>query len=434
MDYKELLEKYNILLEEKKRLSEENSQLKALLGPAKLSPSPKTGHQIIKNECADELAEKYCFSSVDSKSDTVSKIRLFMSLFKGREDVYAKRWENKSKGTSGYSPVCRNQWQKGLCGKPSIPCSKCENRSYAALDDEVVENHLRGNLVVGIYPMCPDETCCFLAVDFDKAEWQNDISALRDVCTEYKIPIAVERSRSGKGGHLWFFFKNRISVALARKFGTALLTCAMCKRHEIQFKSYDRLFPSQDTMPKGGLGNLIALPLQKSARENANSEFIDENFQAHDDQWAFLASIQKLSENRLDYLIMELCSGHELGELIIDPEEEERKPWETKKRGLRLQSSDFPKKLDIVKANMLFIPKAAISQPALNKLKRLASFKNPMFHRHQAMRLPTYGHPRVHNPLASIQSAISVHTIYGLNNRYFYRLNHRVLQRDTAYH
>jgi superfamily II DNA or RNA helicase len=394
MDYKELLEKYNILLEEKKRLSEENSQLKALLGLAELSPPPKTGPQIItKTECADEPAEKCRFSSVNSQSDTFSKIGLFMSLFKGREDVYAKRWENKSKGTWGYSYVCRNQWQKGLCGKPRIPCSKCENRSYAALDEDVIENHLRGNIVIGIYPMYPDETCWFLAIDFDEANWQNDISALREVCTEYKIPIAVERSRSGKGCHLWFFFENRISAALARKFGTALLTCAMCKRHEIQFKSYDRLFPSQDTMPKGGLGNLIALPLQKAARKNTNSEFIDENFQSYCDQWAFLASIQKLSENRLDHLIMELCPGHELGVLKID--EEEEKPWETKKEEIRLQQYDFPKKLDIVKANMVFIPKAAISQRALNKLKRLASFKNPMFYRQQAMRLPTYGHPRV---------------------------------------
>jgi superfamily II DNA or RNA helicase len=396
MDYKELLEKYKILLEEKNRLSEEMNQLKALLGLTKFNPPPKTDSRIItKADRAEELTEKCCFSSVDSKSDTFSKIRLFMSLFKGREDVYARRWENKSNGTSGYSPACRNQWQFGVCGKPRIPCSKCQNRSYAALDEEVIENHLRGNIVVGIYPMYPDETCWFLAIDFDEADWRNDISVLRDICTEYKIPIAVERSRSGKGCHLWFFFKNRITAVLARKFGTALLTCAMCKRHEIQFKSYDRLFPTQDTMPKGGLGNLIALPLQKSARKNANSEFIDENFQAYDDQWAFLASIQKLSENQLDHLIMELCPGHELGVLKIDEEDEEGKPWETKKEMIRLQQHDFPEKLDIVKANMVFVPKAAISQRALNKLKRLASFKNPMFYRRQAMRLPTYGHPRV---------------------------------------
>jgi superfamily II DNA or RNA helicase len=395
MDYKELLERYNILLEEISRLKKENSQLKAQLGltrselPRNTASAIKTG----KNILDDESTDRNCFSDVDSTSDALSKIRLFMSLFKGRDDVYAKRWENKSKGTSGYSPVCLNQWQPEVCGKPKISCSKCKYKLYAALDEDVIENHLRGNIVVGIYPMLPDETCCFLAMDFDETDWQKDISVLRDVCIEFNIPFAAERSRSGKGAHVWFFFENRLSAALARKFGTALLTCSMGRRHEIRFKSYDRLFPSQDTLPKGGLGNLIALPLQKTARENTNSEFIDENFKSYCDQWAFLSTIQKISLSRLEDLISELCPGHELGLLKID--EEEEKPWETHKVKIELQQKDFPKRIDIIKANMLFIPKAAISQRALNRLKRLASFKNPMFYKQQAMRLPTYGHPRV---------------------------------------
>ncbi len=395
MDYKELLERYNILLEEISRLKKENSQLKAQLGltrselPRNTASAIKTG----KNILDDESTDRNCFSDVDSTSDALSKIRLFMSLFKGRDDVYAKRWENKSKGTSGYSPVCLNQWQPEVCGKPKISCSKCKYKLYAVLDEDVIENHLRGNIVVGIYPMLPDETCCFLAMDFDETDWQKDISVLRDVCIEFNIPFAAERSRSGKGAHVWFFFENRLSAALARKFGTALLTCSMGRRHEIRFKSYDRLFPSQDTLPKGGLGNLIALPLQKTARENTNSEFIDENFKSYCDQWAFLSTIQKISLSRLEDLISELCPGHELGLLKID--EEEEKPWETHKVKIELQQKDFPKRIDIIKANMLFIPKAAISQRALNRLKRLASFKNPMFYKQQAMRLPTYGHPRV---------------------------------------
>ena len=330
--------------------------------------------------------------NVNNTSDSISKIKLFMSLFKGRDDVYAKRWENKKKATSGYSPVCLNQWQVGLCGKPKISCTKCANKLYAALDEHVIEDHLRGNIVAGIYPMLPDETCYFLAMDFDEADWQNDISMVREVCTEFNIPVAVERSQSGNGGHVWFFFENRISAVLARKFGTALVTFSMNRRHEIRFKSYDRLFPSQDTMPKGGFGNLIALPFQKSARKNNNSEFVDESFESYCDQWAFLSSIQKISEDRIESLISELCHGHELGVLKID-EEETQKPWETHK--VSLQKSDFPKQISIVKANMLFIPKAAISQRALNRLKRLACFKNPMFYKQQAMRLSTYGHPRV---------------------------------------
>ncbi len=396
MDKRELLEKYNALLEQVDRLTKENIQLRAQLGLPEPELTQKTiSEKNIEKKPDDESAARKSFSDVDNQSDTFSKIRLFMSLFKGREDVYAKRWENKNKETSGYSPVCLNQWQKGLCCKPKLPCSKCENKFYAALDESVIENHLRGNIVAGIYPMLPDETCCFLAIDFDEADWQKDISVLRDVCVEFNIPVAVERSRSGKGGHVWFFFENPLPVALARKFGTALLTCSMGRRHEIQFKSYDRLFPSQDTMPKGGLGNLIALPLQKGARGKGNSEFIDENFQSYYDQWAFLSIIQKISEDRLNDLISELSPGHELGLLKIDEEEETEKPWKRHIEKIGLGKNDFPKQLDIVKANILFIPKAGISQRALNRLKRLASFKNPMFYRQQAMRLPTYGHPRV---------------------------------------
>ena len=396
MDYTELLEKYNFLLKEIDHLTKENRQLKDQLRLTKSELSRNTASAKNSEKCisGDETIDKTCFSDVDGKSDTLSKIHLFRSLFKGRDDVYAKPWENKKKGTSGYSPVCLNQWQIGVCGKPKIPCSKCTNRLYDALNENVIENHLRGNIVVGIYPMLPDDTCCFLAMDFDEAGWQHDISVLRDVCIEFNIPVAVERSRSGNGGHVWFFFENRLPAALARKFGTALLTFSMSRRHEIRFKSYDRLFPSQDTLPKGGLGNLIALPLQKAARENGNSEFIDENFQPFFDQWAFLSTIRKIPENRLENLIPELCPGHELGVLKID--EEEGKPWETNKtEKIELQKTDFPKQLEIVKANMLFIPKATISQRALNRLKRLASFKNPMFYKQQAMRLPTYGHPRV---------------------------------------
>ena len=396
MEYKKLLEKYNILLEEVNRLTEENNQLKTQLGLTK-SEFPQKNAPAKKSEInnRDESINSVSFTDVNKTSDSLTKISLFMSLFKGRDDVYAKRWENKNKSTSGYSPICLNQWQAGVCGKPKISCSKCENKLYAALDEDIIENHLRGNLVVGIYPMLQDETCCFLAMDFDEADWKSDISALREVCTEFNIPVAVERSRSGKGGHVWFFFENRLSAALARKFGTVLLTVSMSRRHEIQFKSYDRLFPSQDTMPKGGLGNLIALPFQKAARKKTNSEFVDDNFQSYDDQWAFLSTIQKISENRLENFISELSDGHELGVLKKDEEEETEKPWETSKKRVRLQKNDFPKNLNIVKANMLFIPKAGISQRALNRLKRLASFNNPMFYKRQAMRLSTYGHDRV---------------------------------------
>ena len=389
-----MLEKYNLLLGENRRLIKENDRLKAQLGIAEHKPAENriAGPTTEKSICDDEPKDSASFSSVNNRSDSISKIRLFMSLFKGRDDVYAKKWENKKKATSGYSPVCLNQWQAGLCGRPKTSCSKCANQLYDTLDEHVIEDHLRGSIVAGIYPMLPDETCHFLAMDFDKAGWQDDVATVREVCTEFDIPVAVERSQSGNGGHLWFFFENRLPAALARKLGAALLTFSMNRRHEIQFKSYDRLFPNQDTIPKGGFGNLIALPFQKSARKNSNSEFVNESLEAYGDQWAFLSSIQKISEDRVETLISELCHGHELGVLKID-EEEAEKPWET--HPVSLQKSDFPKQIDIVKVNMLFIPKDGISQRALNRLKRLASFKNPMFYRQQAMRLSTYGHPPI---------------------------------------
>jgi len=394
MDSRELFRKYNLLLSENRRLIEENDRLKAQLGKEEPKPDENqiAGPTTEKGIRDDKPTDSALFSGVSNRSDSISKIRLFISLFKGRDDVYAKKWENKKKATSGYSPVCLNQWQVGLCGKPKTSCSKCANQLYDALDEHVIEDHLRGSIVAGIYPMFPDETCHFLAMDFDEAGWQDDVTTVREVCTEFDIPVAVERSQSGNGGHLWFFFEDRLSASLARKFGAAILTFSMNRRHEIHFKSYDRLFPSQDTISKGGFGNLIALPFQKSARKNNNSEFVNESFESYGDQWAFLSSIRKISEDRIGTLISELCHGHELGVLKIDEEETER-PWET--HHVSLKKSDFPKQIDIVKANMLFIPKCGISQRALNRLKRLASFKNPMFYRQQAMRLSTYGHPPI---------------------------------------
>ena len=396
MDHNELLEKYQALLFEYDGLKAEITSLKAKLG---IPDSRMLSDVIPPHESAPELphntdTDKIVPSGINIKSDYTAKIKLFMSLFRGRDDVYAKRWENRKKGTFGYSPVCRNEWVPGLCAKPKGTCAGCASKAYIPLDETVIDDHLRGrdDVVTGIYPMLRDETCWFLAIDFDGEGWQKDISALRDVCSEFTIHLAVERSRSGNGAHAWFFFEEPMPATLARKFGTALLTYTMSKRHEITFKSYDRFFPNQDTMPKGGLGNLIALPLQKAARKNNHSEFIDENFNSYNDQWAYLSSVRKLSVDDIASLASKLCSGNELGVLKID-EEEAQKPWE--QPNVKLVHSDFPKEIVIVRANMLFVPKTGISQRALNQVKRLAAFKNPEFYKAQAMRMSTYGKNRV---------------------------------------
>ncbi len=414
MDFNKLHEKYQQLLLENSRLKEEIKRLKArqkikadsgqIRNDFSLNESFNK-HKLFANHQVDQRPGLFdqqvtntpsvSTEGINKRSLPEEKVRLFMSLFRGRDDAYAKRWENKAKNTAGYSPACANEWKPGICQKPKIKCSACKHQYFLPLNETAVDEHLRGrqNVVAGIYPLLPDETCWFLAIDFDDCGWQKDITILREVCSVFEIPVAVERSRSGNGAHAWFFFNQPVTAYLARKFGSALLTHAMSKRHEISFKSYDRFFPNQDTMPKGGFGNLIALPLQKAVRKDGNSIFINKQFQAIDDQWAFLSSIRRLTEGNLEALISMLCPGNELGTLKAD-DEESPKPWETLKR-TQIAGSDFPGETEVVKANMLFIPKAGFSQRALNHLKRLAAFRNPEFYKAQALRLTTFDKPRI---------------------------------------
>ena len=219
-------------------------------------------------------------TKVHSKSSSQDKIALFLELFRGREDVYAKRWYNYKSQKSGYSPACRNEWERGVCDKKKHRCADCPNREFISLTSGIVRAHLIGRDefcrdVAGIYPLLPDDTTWLLCTDFDDGGWQEDVRAFCDAAASCGLTPAVERSRSGEGAHVWFFFETPVSASDARKLGSLLLTRAMAKRHELSFRSYDRLFPSQDTMPKGGFGNLIALPFQGQAQKNGNSLFVD---------------------------------------------------------------------------------------------------------------------------------------------------------------
>ena len=403
--YDELKTKYEALLEENKCLKEKirkfesNSEVVASHNEAgqlreTLFQEPE---EPVSNQQPDTTAlndnfpnDKPVIRRISRYSQNHEKIALFMSLFKGRNEVYAKKWQNK-KRFSGYSPVCLNEWSPGVCNKPKVKCIKCGNQSYEPLNESVMEKHLRGGAVIGVYPMNLDETCHFLAIDFDKRGWKKDISVIRNTCSQFAIPVAIERSQSGDGCHAWFFFEQKIPAVSARKFGTSLLTHSMGNRHEISFKSYDRLFPNQDTIPKGGFGNLIALPLQKSARDNDNSVFIDENFKPYPDQWQFLSGIPKLNEKNMMSFITKLTRGNDLG--MLKNETSESKPWV--KQSIDLKKHDFPKTAKIVTSGMLYIEKKGLSQMALNTLKRFAAFKNPEFYKAQAMRLSTFGKPRV---------------------------------------
>jgi hypothetical protein len=224
------------------------------------------------------------------------KVSLFRSLFRGREDIFPKLWTSRA-GKKGYSPSCSNDWMSGTCGKTHKPpkkCSECSNRKFLPVTDQVIIDHLQGRHVIGVYPMRPDDTCCFLAADFDKETGKDDVAAFRETCKSMDIPVAIEQSRSGNGAHAWFFFAEPVSAAIARTMGCYLITETMSRRHQLSMESYDRLFPSQDTLTKWGFGNLIALPFQHEPRQKGNSIFLDENFTPYADQWEYLSSIKKL--------------------------------------------------------------------------------------------------------------------------------------------
>ncbi|WP_372806071.1 TOTE conflict system archaeo-eukaryotic primase domain-containing protein [Pontiella sp.] len=338
-----------------------------------------------------------------SRFSPEEKVRLFRSLFSGRDDVFPKRFESRKSGRSGYQPVCRNEWRAGICLKPKVKCVKCDYREFVPVSDEVVRWHLLGEdpqgkpFVMGVYPLLEDETCSFLAVDFDKADWQNDALAFLGTCDGLDVHAYLERSRSGNGGHVWLFFAEPIPARIARKLGSFLLTKAMTERPELGFDSYDRLFPNQDRLPSGGIGNLIALPLQKAAREKGNSAFVDRAFRPYADQWDFLSNVRKMPRGRVDELVEEA----ERDDLVLGvrsaPEEDEQVPWllPPSRQGKTVITGEHPATVEIVLGNLVYVPRAGLSPSLRNAILRLAAFRNPEFYKAQAMRMPVFNNPRV---------------------------------------
>ncbi len=285
------------------RLREENRRLRELLAQYRIEVPDKFSGTSEKGTSKQTVSSDL----VSQESNAKQKIALFRSLFRGREDVYAVRWESQD-GRSGYIPACEKNWNAIRASKPADRKKvELKARTLLPLTDQVIRDHLAGNHTVGVYPLLTDDTCWFLAVDFDKKSWKEDSKAFLAICKQAGVPAALERSRSGNGGHLWIFFDQPISAAMARNLGSALLTRTMEMRHEVGFGSYDRLFPNQDRMPKGGFGNLIALPLQKNRRQCGNSVFVDEEFNPYSDLWRFLSSIERLPVSRIECILKELA-------------------------------------------------------------------------------------------------------------------------------
>ncbi len=382
----EFEEQLKQLSAENTRLTRENVSLRQRL----VSPGQR------KTTGSDKRAEN---APITHTSGTDEKIRLFRKLFRGRENVYPVRWENRN-GKTGYSPACGNEWHKVLCGKPKVKCGQCKNSQFLPVTDQVIHDHLSGKQTIGVYPILENGFCWFLAVDFDKSNWRADVGAFLGSCRQCNIPAYAERSRSGEGGHIWIFFRNAIPAWLARKLGTHILTHTMAHRPQVGLDSYDRFFPSQDTLPKGGFGNLIALPLQQVPRGQGNSVFLDQEMRPIIDQWSYLAGIQRTSREQVENIVESAGSDDEVLRIrrvsILDEALED--PWTlvvSKRVADKPLAGDMPTRVRVVLSNQLFIEKDGLPPALQNELIRLAAFQNPEFYRAQAMRMSTHGKPRL---------------------------------------
>src|SRR6202453_3501679 len=347
-------------------------------------------------------------ASINGESRAAEKIALFRRLFAGRTDVFPLRWENRNTGKSGYAPACSNEWLRGVCGKPQVRCGDCPNQAFLSVSDQTIANHLRGlnkdgsagaDFVAGVYPVLADGSCHFLAADFDGEHWAADALAFCETCRLREVPASLERSRSGECGHVWVFFSRPIPARDARQLGAVLLTETMERRPELGFKSSYRLFPSQDNVPKGGFGSLIALPLQRRARDYGNSVFVDRHLHAYRDQWAFLANLRRMTPEEV-YSIVGKAAPNDRGLAVKMPIADENgdEPWNQsafQRQSRPPMTEPLPDRVKMILADDVYVDRTALPSTMVARLIRLAAFQNPDFYQAQAMRRSTYDKPQI---------------------------------------
>jgi len=381
---------------ENERLQAEIEKLRRLVkvrGSFEQSSEKNTALQQSITEVTSLDSNAQCFK-VTKHSPIFDKVALFRSYFRGRDDVYAVRGVDKS-GKPAYFRA------REYLGREN---GKIVWGNDLPLTDKVITEHLQREdrpVTVGIYPLLLDETCWFLAIDFDKTSWREDTIAFLNTCRRMNVPAALERSRSGNGGHVWIFFEEPIPAKLARMLGCTLLTLTLENRYQIGLDSYDRMFPNQDTLPKDKkLGNLIALPLQRLPGKEGNSLFIDETFQPYKDQWVFLSSLRKMKRMEVEEIVHEaerkgnvLC----IAKPLTEEEEENMNSLELPFSEKVQITVPFPYKMKLVLSNMVYIDKEWLSSSLIHHFTRMAAFQNPEFYKAQKMRLSTFGKPRIIN-------------------------------------
>lgn len=396
-DDRELRAKLEEAIGETQLLREEVRHLKAILAQHSIPLQERKPPEPTRTHCLPAPSD---VAQLVTLSDNPAKVTLFRSLFRGREDIYAERWRTKD-GKWAYRPAGKRNWLAVLASRPEEHRKvDRETRTLFALTDEVIHQHLAGKKTIGIYPLRLDETCWLLAADFDKKTWREDSLAFLATCQNAGVSAYLERSRSGNGGHVWIFFESPVAAALARKMGCALLTRTMERRHHLGLDSYDRFFPNQDTLPKGGFGNLIALPLQWVPRQSGNSLFVDDDFRPYPDQWQLLLSARRVGADQVEWIVNEATrKGQVVGvRLATSTDDADDAPWTlapSRKRIDKPIPGPFPDSIEIVQSNLIFVPKADLPEAMLDRIIRIAAFQNPEFYKAQAMRLPTWDKPRV---------------------------------------